>query len=77
MKDMNYDDTEEMTWLKRTGGYDSDKTLRDTIAMNVLNAMLTMPEMHQALEAELVTTRKICGAAYEWADLMLEVRGNV
>ena len=42
MKDMNYDDTEEMTWLKRTGGYDSDKTLRDTIAMNVLTSMLTL-----------------------------------
>lgn len=77
MKDMNYDDTEEMTWLKRTGGYDSDKTLRDTIAMSVLTSMLSMHEMFVALERGATQPRQLCGAAYEWADLMLEVRGNV
>ena len=77
MKDMNYNDTEEMTWLKRTGGYDSDKTLRDTIAIEALKVLLNYDEVHKALADEVLSSDKICRSAYAWADVMLKVRTNV
>ena len=56
-------------WLAKTGGYAKDMTLRDYFAAKAMQGFA-------ACNAEWPTAEAVAVNAYEWADAMLEARGE-
>ena len=55
----------DSTWIKKTGGYARDMTLRDHFAANAMQALLAYEESTLENDAEV---------AYQMADAMLRAR---
>jgi hypothetical protein len=62
------------TWMKKTGGYAKDMTLRDHYAGLALQGQLSMPELCVAIGSGSATVTGLCGSCFEWADAMLKAR---
>jgi hypothetical protein len=62
------------TWMRKTGGFARDMTLRDWYAGLALQGQLSMPEVFAAISNGDITVAKLCGSCFAWADAMLKAR---
>lgn len=53
---------------------DKGMDLRDYFATAVLQAMLSLKEVHDAMAEDKFTVMDMAGASYQWADAMMEAR---